>query len=132
VERIEFPSESRRRTYAKLKSGDHIEGAGGESEAEDDEGDQNGGQSDPPTPPPGNRRRMIAPGTQEHVFTLQEGPAVLTCPEGMSEESAEDLQDWLKLVMRKIKRSVGHAEQTKRVATSDEDDEPDLEFDKDE
>jgi hypothetical protein len=114
---------------SELKSGDRVEGAGGESEADDDEGDQNGGQNDPPPPPPpppGNRRRVITPGTQEHVFTLQEGPAVLTCPEGMSKESTEDLQDCLKLVMRKIKRSVGPAEQMNPVATSDEDEEPDF------
>jgi len=63
---------------------------------------------------------MIAPGTQEHVFTLHEGPAVLTCPEGMSKESTEDLQDWLRLVMRKIKRSVGSTEPMRPVVTSDE------------
>ena len=50
---------------------------------------------------------MIPAGTQEHVFTLEEGPAVLTCPEGMSKDSTSDLEDWLKLVMRKIKRGAG-------------------------
>jgi hypothetical protein len=38
----------------------------------------------------------------------------------MSKESTEDLQDWLKLVMRKIKRSVGSTEPMKPVVTSDE------------
>ena len=48
----------------------------------------------------------MAPGTKEDVFTLEEGPVVLQYPEQLSQESFEDFQSWLELIVRKAKRSI--------------------------
>ena len=42
----------------------------------------------------------------EGVFHLGEGPAILQVPNALSEASYEDLEEWLKLALRKIKRRV--------------------------
>ncbi len=44
---------------------------------------------------------------KEDVFTLEEGDAVFQWPERLSQESYDDLEAWAKLILRKIKRSVG-------------------------
>ena len=46
-----------------------------------------------------------AAGVKRDVFTLAEGEAVLEWPEGLSANSYEDLEGWLELMLRKIKRS---------------------------
>lgn len=48
---------------------------------------------------------MIPEGSQEFAFELDEGPAMLTLPQGIGKGSTEDLEDWLKLVIRKVKRA---------------------------
>jgi hypothetical protein len=45
-------------------------------------------------------------GMKEDVFSLKEGDAVLQWPAQISAESYQDLEDWTKLLLRKIKRSV--------------------------
>ena len=45
----------------------------------------------------------VAP--KEDVYTLPEGVAILQWPATIGRASAEDLGDWLALVIRKIKRS---------------------------
>ena len=45
-------------------------------------------------------------GMKEDVFTLEEGPVILQYPESLSQESFEDLESWLQLVIRKAKRSI--------------------------
>ena len=50
-------------------------------------------------------RSVPTAGTQEHMFTLDEGPAVLTLPAKLSQESRQDLEEWLALVVRKVKRA---------------------------
>jgi hypothetical protein len=47
---------------------------------------------------------MVA-GTKEDVFSLDEGPVVLTWPDRISPDSARDLEDWLALIGRNIKRA---------------------------
>lgn len=43
---------------------------------------------------------------REDVFTLDEGPVSIQWPGELSEESFEDMKDWLELLVRKIGRSV--------------------------
>ena len=60
---------------------------------------------------------MSMSGEREFVFDLEDdAQAVLTCPRTMSEEDIEDFEDWLKVVVRRIKRPL-------RAAQSAEDDE---------
>lgn len=73
-------------------------------------------EDDPPTedtPPPDQdqnrlqrRKREAQPGMKEDVFSLKEGDVVLQWPERISAESFQDLEDWTKLLLRKIKRSI--------------------------
>lgn len=44
-------------------------------------------------------------GFKEDVFSLDEGSVVLQWPERLSKISAQDLEDWLALIGRKIKRA---------------------------
>jgi hypothetical protein len=64
---------------------------------------------------PGDRpkRREVKQGMKEDVFSLREGDVTLQWPDGLSAESFQDLEDWTKLLLRKIKRSVGTAPSTK-------------------
>lgn len=43
---------------------------------------------------------------KEDVFSLREGDVTLQWPETLSAESYQDLEDWTKLLLRKIKRAV--------------------------
>jgi len=43
---------------------------------------------------------------KEDVFSLREGDVTLRWPESLSAESYQDLEDWTKLLFRKIKRAV--------------------------
>jgi len=95
--------------FAKLGTTDIVRAAGAaarvaESDADKDE-DENGsgvGSSQERRP----RRRPMQAGMKEDVFTLEEGPVVLQYPETLSQESFEDLESWLTLVIRKAKRSI--------------------------
>ena len=55
------------------------------------------------------RRRMTA-GTKEDVFTLAEGDVVLQWPSQISKESVQDFEDWIGLIVRKVKRAAGAEE----------------------
>ena len=61
----------------------------------------------------------MTPGTKEDVFTLDSGPVVLQWPDRLTNEEYEDLEGWIKLVLRKAKRSV-----VADRSGSDADDEP--------
>lgn len=43
---------------------------------------------------------------KEDVFTLDEGDVIFQWPATLSEGSFQDLEDWTKLMLRKIKRSI--------------------------
>ena len=45
-------------------------------------------------------------GTKEAVYPLANGDAVLQWPDSISPDEAEDLDDWLDLMKRKLKRSI--------------------------
>lgn len=52
------------------------------------------------------KRQEPKPGMKEDVFSLREGDVTLQWPETLSADSYQDLEDWTKLLLRKIKRSV--------------------------
>lgn len=56
------------------------------------------------------KRREVKAGMKEDVFSLDEGDVTFQWPASLSAESYQDLEDWTKLMMRKIKRSIGAAE----------------------
>jgi hypothetical protein len=43
---------------------------------------------------------------KEDVFSLAEGDVTLQWPVSISADSYQDLEDWTKLMLRKIKRSI--------------------------
>lgn len=45
------------------------------------------------------------PGMRQATLPLDSGDAVIQWPEQMTAENFKDLEDWLEIVMRKIKRS---------------------------
>lgn len=46
------------------------------------------------------------PKVRESIFTLEEGIAIISWPEGsLSKESVTDLKDWLAIVQRQIERA---------------------------
>lgn len=53
----------------------------------------------------GGRVETAPIGMKRDVFSLEEGPAVLQWPERLSVESVEDLEAWLALVIKRVKRS---------------------------
>jgi hypothetical protein len=59
------------------------------------------GATRPPEALPSTHRR--------DVFSLEEGDVTITLPSALSEDSYEDLKDWLELVVRKTRRSVSKA-----------------------
>lgn len=52
------------------------------------------------------KRQEPKMGMKEDVFSLKEGDVSLQWPETLSADSYQDLEDWTKLLLRKIKRSV--------------------------
>jgi len=53
------------------------------------------------TPPPSPTKYIM----RQDIFSLAEGTAMIQWPMPLSEESIQDIKDWLKLVERKISRS---------------------------
>ena len=54
---------------------------------------------------------------REDVFSLTEGKATIQWPAPLSQESIQDLKDWLKIVERKIARSTGESDKNDPVKT---------------
>ena len=52
--------------------------------------------------------KAATPGSRTDTFTLDEGVITITYPANLSEESFQDLTDWLVIQHRKIGRSVPH------------------------
>lgn len=79
-------------------------------------------QGQPPSPPAPQQRpkhaehRTLPPkgvGMRQEVFSLTEGDVTIQWPETLSQESLEDFNDWLRILERKVKRSVVTAPPTK-------------------
>ena len=47
-----------------------------------------------------------AQGMRQEVFALAEGDVTISWPESISEESFQDFNDWLSILLRKVKRNV--------------------------
>lgn len=74
-------------------------------DATDDASDDDPGEYAPPREQPQRRRPMQA-GVKEDVYTLDQGQAVTVLwPERISEGEIADVEDWMQLVIRKMKRS---------------------------
>jgi hypothetical protein len=90
-------------SFAKLTPTDKMPAAdgaaGGDEENEEEEANTE-------VQPRQQRRRPMQPGTKEDVFTLDEGAVVVQYPERLSKASFEDFEDYLQLVIRKVKRSI--------------------------
>lgn len=52
------------------------------------------------------KKRTVATGSKQDVYTLEEGDVILEWPTGLSKDSVADIEDWLGLMIRKLKRSV--------------------------
>ena len=50
--------------------------------------------------------RLDESGRHKDVFSLAEGDVIIQCPKTLSPDSFQDFENWLKVVKRKIKRSV--------------------------
>ena len=61
-------------------------------------------RNDAPADPP--KRREVKSVMKEDVFSLAEGDVTLQWPVSLSADSYEDIEDWAKLMLRKIKRSI--------------------------
>lgn len=57
-------------------------------------------------PPPPGFQSLPNKRMQEDVFSLSEGKVVIQWPTPLSQDSIQDLKDWLQIVERKITRSV--------------------------
>ena len=57
----------------------------------------------PPPALPGMR-------VQKDIFSLKQGKVVLFWPSPLSEDSVQDVSDWLEIVKRKFKRAVANTE----------------------
>ena len=98
--------------FANLKTGDIIEDGKGEDGGRD-------GEDDPPEKQKRdrdhksrmNRDRQVTKDSVEEVFNVPEGgEVVIQFPSRLSVDTFTDLSDWLKIVLRKIERSVQRAE----------------------
>ena len=47
----------------------------------------------------------MQPGTKEDVYTLEAGDLVVHWPERIDPEEVEDIESWMEMVVRKIKRA---------------------------
>jgi hypothetical protein len=54
---------------------------------------------------------------RQDVFSLAEGEAVIHWPTPLSDDSIRDLEDWLELVKRKIKRSAAEVSTQQQIET---------------
>jgi len=89
--------------FAQLQGSDIMTPA---EDATDDVSDDEPNQTAPPREQPQRRRPMQA-GVKEDVYTLDQGQAVtIQWPERINAGEIEDIEDWMQLVIKKMKRSV--------------------------
>ena len=71
-------------------------------------------QLNPPPPP------MLATGLRREVFGLEEGEVMITLPARLSAESIEDVEAWLKIITRKLRRVATSAVSTPALREKEE------------
>lgn len=91
-------------SFARLSEADIIPVAGAtvpvaENDNDDDDGHDNDVQERRP------RRRPMQAGVKEDTYTLDEGQVVIQWPERIDAEEIEDVQSWMQIVIRKMKRT---------------------------
>lgn len=59
--------------------------------------------------PPSRQPRATGAGMMQDVFSIPEGSVVIQWPTSLSQESLQDVKDWLQIVTRKISRSLKQA-----------------------
>jgi hypothetical protein len=59
----------------------------------------------PPKPPDDIRQQ----GTDKATLPLDSGPVMLTWPENIDKDGVEDMEEWFKVVMRRLRRKAGMA-----------------------
>ncbi len=91
--------------FSGLTSSDKVDPVDLGDDEEEDEGVGVDTQVEPVTPP-SVRRAPPSVGMKEDTFNLNEGAVVLQWPERLSKASYEDLESWLQLELRKIKRGI--------------------------
>jgi hypothetical protein len=74
-------------------------------------------------------RRPVQSGTREDVFTVSSGDVVVQWPEQMTTEEIQDFEDWMTILVRKVKRSAQLAESTMNRAIQRGQQTEDEEFD---
>jgi hypothetical protein len=115
--------ETKRVVEAELKGYDSAELEPDEpvkNERERKEPERRGPLANPPPerrPSPLMRRPPVTASSKQDVFSLPEGEVVLQWPEPLSSESYEDFESWVKLVLRKVKRSVQEPSQDRQPDT---------------
>jgi hypothetical protein len=89
--------------YAQLAAADIMTPV---ENATDDINDDEGETAPPPEQPQRRRPVQAQLGFKQATFPLNGGEALVQWPENISPDEFEDFQDWLELVIRKVKRSV--------------------------
>jgi hypothetical protein len=96
--------------FANLAPDDKIPPAeGAADEAEEDGKERNEGREDEQPPP--SRRRPMQPGTKEDTYTLDDGQVVIQWSERIGAEEIEDVESWMQIVIRKMKRAAQKADE---------------------
>ena len=86
-------------SFASLTPSDSIQ-----DEEDDDSGEEGSNERQPHYPqvkPPPKK-----PGMKQDIFTLDEGQVVLQWPAKLSQDSYEDFEGWINLILRRAKRSI--------------------------
>jgi hypothetical protein len=93
-------------SYAKLTPGETLDDNSTLDNEECDEPDEKDRNPAPPKPHQEKSPRKVLAGISEDVLTLQQGAVVLQLPDQLTAENMEDIEDWLKIVLRKVKRNL--------------------------
>jgi hypothetical protein len=92
-------------TFAQLNSSAKLLETGGDGGVDDN--DQKPPQQPPVHEKPKPMQTAIQPGMKQAALDLDAGVIVVQWPERLTNDEYKDISDWLKVVDRRIKRSVG-------------------------
>jgi len=60
-------------------------------------------------------------GVKQDIFTLEEGQVVLQWPAKLSQDSYEDFEGWINLILRRAKRSIVQEPDRQEIDADDDD-----------